>query len=80
MEHLIIVILFSQILQLSRLHDLSVILLLLGIYNFPIVSQTQDEYDNTSVFEESDNEDGMFNFLMKTQAMIPLKLTYNSVF
>ena len=31
-----------------------------GNYNFPTVSQTQEEYDNISVFEQSDNNDGSF--------------------
>ena len=45
---------------LLPLQDLSILLLLLGIYNFPVVIQTQEKHDNISVFEYSDNEDGPF--------------------
>ena len=32
-------------------------------YDFSIVSQTQEEHDNISVFEESDNEGGLFTLV-----------------
>ena len=67
MGKLIIGILFIQILQLSPFQELSIILFLLGIYNFPVVSQTQEEYDNISVFEASDNDDGLLNFVNEDQ-------------
>ena len=56
-EQLIIGMLLINTSPLFSLQESSIILLLLGGCNFPVVRQTQEDHDNVSVFEESDNGD-----------------------
>ena len=60
--------------------ELSILLLLLGICNFPFVSHIQEEHDNISVFEESDNDYGPFTLVKEGPGHDPITTHLHSVF